>query len=88
MFAGQVKIVKDKCNIEIFLSPVSPGAQKPPLNPYADVSSRARGLNFGPSLHLHPNFVNESIEGSGRSTYLWRLARAFFASTILSFAKT
>ena len=29
--------------------------QKPPL--HNDVPSRARGLNFGLSLHLHPSFV-------------------------------
>ena len=38
-------------------------AQKPPLNSYADISSGARGLNFGPSLQLHPCFVNVSSKG-------------------------
>ena len=28
----------------------------------AEVSSRARGLNFGQSLHLHPCFVNTSSQ--------------------------
>ena len=32
-------------------------SQKPPLKASADIFSRARGLNFGPSLNLHPNFV-------------------------------
>ena len=31
-----------------------------------NVSSKARGLNFGPSLHLHPYFVYESSEGYGK----------------------
>ena len=29
------------------------------------VSNKARGLNFRPSLHLHPNFANASGKGSG-----------------------
>ena len=35
-------------------------AQKPPLITYADISSRARDLNFDLSLHLHSCFVNVS----------------------------
>ena len=35
-------------------------AQKPRLNDHADISSGARGLNFGLSLHLHPEFVYAS----------------------------
>ena len=31
--------------------------QMPPLNTDANVSSRARGLKFGLSLHLHPYFM-------------------------------
>ena len=34
---------------------------------YVDVSSGARDLNFGPSLHLHPYFVCVSSKGSGKS---------------------
>ena len=34
-------------------------AQMPLVNTHADVSSEARGLNFGLSLHLHPYFVCE-----------------------------
>ena len=30
------------------------GTQKPPLNSHADVSSGARVLKFGHSLHIHP----------------------------------
>ena len=41
--------------------------QKPPLNAHSDVSSRARGLNFGLSLHLHPYFVYASSEDSGET---------------------
>ena len=41
--------------------------QTPPLNAHADVSSRARGLNFGQRLYLHPYFVYTSSKGSGRS---------------------
>ena len=37
--------------------------------PYDDMSSKARGLNFGPSLHLHPYFVDASSEGSGESAH-------------------
>ena len=39
-------------------------------NSHADVSSRVRRLNFGPSLYLHPYFVYVSSEGSGKSTHL------------------
>ena len=35
------------------------------LNTHTDVSSGARGINVGPSLHLHPNFVYVSFEGTG-----------------------
>ena len=54
-------------------------AQKPSLNAHADISSGARGLNFGLSLHLLTNFVYSSSEGSGESVHLQRLARAFVA---------
>ena len=40
-------------------------AQKPPIN---DISSRARGLNFGLNFHLHPCFVHASRKGSGEHT--------------------
>ena len=30
---------------------------KPPFNTRADISSRARGVKFGLSLHLHPYYV-------------------------------
>ena len=33
------------------------------INIYADVSSDARGLNFGLSIHLQPYFVYASNEG-------------------------
>ena len=39
--------------------------QTHPLNTQADISSRSRGLNFGLSLHLHPNLVYASRESSG-----------------------
>ena len=32
-------------------------AQMPLIKAYADIPSKARCLNFGPSLHLHPSFV-------------------------------
>ena len=35
------------------------------LNAHADVSSMARGLNFGRSNHLYSYFVNASSEGFG-----------------------
>ena len=35
-------------------------AQKPPFNSHADVSSGAKGLNFGPSFHLHSYFAYAS----------------------------
>ena len=44
--------------------------QSPPLNAHADVSSGARSLNFGVSLHLHANFVYMSSEGSGAESGL------------------
>ena len=42
---------------------------------HTDVSSTARGLNFGPSLHLHPYFVYASSECSEESVHC-RLVRA------------
>ena len=38
------------------------------------VSGKARDLNFGLSLHLHPYFVCASSEGSGESAHVRRLA--------------
>ena len=46
------------------LSPID--AKMPPLNIHTAVSRKARGLNFGMSLHLHPFFVNVSSQGSGK----------------------
>ena len=43
--------------------------QKPPLKAHADISSRAKSLNLSRSLHLHPNFVYVSSEGSGKSAF-------------------
>ena len=48
--------------------------QKPPLNAYAGVYRRARGLKFALSLHLHPFFVYISSKGSGESMHLGRIA--------------
>ena len=42
-------------------------AQMPLINTHSSVSSYARGLNFGPSLHLHPYFVYVSREDFGNS---------------------
>ena len=42
----------------------------------AGVSNKARGLNFGIDLYLHPYFVNASSEGSGESAHMRRLAWA------------
>ena len=39
--------------------------QMPLINAHADVYSKARGLNFGLSLYLHPCFMYTSCEGSG-----------------------
>ena len=49
-------------------------AQKPRFNTHADVPSRARGLKFGLSLHLHPYFMFSSSKGSGESAHWCRLA--------------
>ena len=49
-------------------------AQKPHLSAHAFVSSKARNLNFGLSLHLNPNFVYASSNGSGESVHMRRLA--------------
>ena len=42
-------------------------AQMPLINTHSSVHSYARGLNFGPSLHLHPYFMYVGSEGSGDS---------------------
>ena len=49
-------------------------AQTPLINATADISSWARGLNFGLSLHLHPFFVDSSKEGSDYSALMCKLA--------------
>ena len=53
-------------------------AQMPIINDHVDVSSEARCLTFGLSLHLHPHFLYASSEGSGESARLgirWSLMR-------------
>ena len=40
-------------------------SQKPPINAHVDIFRRARGLNFGLSLHLHPYFVYAVSEDCG-----------------------
>ena len=37
------------------------------LKAHADVFGRARGINFGLSIHLHPNHVYVSSKGSGKT---------------------
>ena len=44
-------------------------AQTPPFNARADVTSKARGLKFGLSLHLLQCFVYASSEGFGETTH-------------------
>ena len=44
-----------------------------PLNDYADVSSRARCLNFDLSLHLHTYFEYVINKGSGEIVRVWSL---------------
>ena len=53
--------------------------QKPHLKARADISSGAKGLYFGVTLHLHPYFVKASSEGSGVSGRMHRLTRVFAA---------
>ena len=48
--------------------------RKPPLSPYAGISSGARGLNFGLSHHIHPYFVFVSCKGSGESATFGKLS--------------
>ena len=47
--------------------------------PHADLFIKYRGLNFGPTSHLHPYFAYVSIKGSDKSIHLRRLNRAFVA---------
>ena len=47
------------------------------LNINLDVSSRARGLIFGPSLSLLPYFMYSRSEDSGVTAHMRRLIRAF-----------
>ena len=51
-------------------------AQNALIKAHADISSKVRDLNFSLSLHLHPNFMYASREGSGKSVHMHRLARA------------
>ena len=46
------------------LSPTD--AKMPPLNIHTAVSRKARGLNFGTSLHLHSFFEYVNSKGSGK----------------------
>ena len=43
------------------------------INAHANASSRARGRNFSPSLHLQLYFVYASSEGSGESAHMHKL---------------
>ena len=49
-------------------------AQASPLNAHADISRRARGLNFGLSLPLLPYFVYARRKGSGKTARMRSLA--------------
>ena len=48
-------------------------AQMPLINALADISSKARCLNFTLSLSLHSYFVYASSEGSDESGHMRRL---------------
>ena len=54
-------------------------AQKPSAKAHANVSSIARDLSFGLSLHQHPYFVYNSSKGSGEHAHLCRLTRGLAA---------
>ena len=54
----------------------------------ADIFSKATGLNFGQSLHLHPYFGYTRREGSGESALLRRLVQAFVAQLKDKFQKS
>ena len=49
--------------------------QKPHLNAHADIPSGNRNLNFGLSLHLHPNsvYASRDAKGSGQSMQVYML---------------
>ena len=47
--------------------------QKAPWKINTGISCRAKGLNAGLSLHLHPNFVYMSSERSGETVQMCRL---------------
>ena len=49
-------------------------AQMPLINALADISSKARCINFDLSLRLPPYFVYASSEGSDESAHMHRLA--------------
>ena len=51
---------------------------------HAGVSSYARNLMFGLTLHLHPYFRNEISEGSGESAHMRRLARPSLIDNAIS----
>ena len=55
---------------------------KPPLNDLYDVICKARGLHFGPCLHLLAYFVYASLEASGESADLHRLDRTCVAQQL------
>ena len=46
--------------------------QMPLMNSHADISSKAKGLNFGLSLYLHSYFVYWSSKGSSESVHMCR----------------
>ena len=54
-------------------------AQKPRLNDHADISSGARGLNFGLSLHPYPYLVYASSECSNKHARMRMLVCALAA---------
>ena len=47
--------------------------QMPLIYAHAGTSTKARGINFGLSLHLHPYIVYTSGKGSGESAHTLRL---------------
>ena len=59
-------------------------ACKPPLNPHANISRRARGLIFDLSLPLHPYFVNARNEGSGKNVQMLMLTEHWPLTHVIS----
>ena len=54
------------------------------VHAHAEISSKARVLNFGMCIHLYPYFVFASSKGSGKSVHVHILTKFLLITNVIS----